>query len=56
MINWWCKKNIIALLGLLVTVIDGMFDRNMDVLVKCHNFHLSLVGGGEQKLDCGQMF
>ena len=42
-----------SFLGLLVTVVDDMFDGNMAVLVEFHKFHLSLV---EQKLDCGQMF
>ena len=38
---------------MLLTVVDDMFEGHMDVLVECHNFHLSLV---EQKLECGQMF
>ena len=41
------------LIGLLITVVDDMFDGNMAVLVEFYNFRLSFV---EQKLDCGQMF
>ena len=41
------------LISWLLTFVDDMFDGNMAVLVKFHNFHLTLAG---QKLDCGQMF
>ena len=41
------------LIGLLITVVDDMFDGNMAVLVEFYKFHLSLV---EQRVDCGQMF
>ena len=44
---------VVSFLSLLLTFVDDMFDGNMDTLVECHNFHLSLV---EQKLDCRQMF
>ena len=41
------KAIVISFRGLLLTFVDDMFDGNMDVLVECHNFHLSFV---EQKL------